>query len=158
MKKLFILIALSLMSSGSMPLGEEFITIHIEQQRPCSCYDRVHEGTLHPEFAACGKAETHVGGTILEVGGSDVYHLDDGPQPFHRDGNSYSTIIRVRYLDNTPIEVLDETRIGPHWVFLLHNDRRARSVLVYVGDTADFIKLHCDTSESPVLCRRFKEA
>lgn len=149
--------------------------LEIRQLRPCTCSEIQAEAGSP---AACGGAGYDIRGTSLVVGGRRIdqvelrdHGLDDNPlawvkgkQPFDRgatraDGSvDWHTVLRFRYTDGSILDVSDPIQATPGaWRVWVYNDRRSRSFLVYVGDTADFVRLACVLDGDRIMCDQYVE-
>lgn len=155
----------------STAMGPEVVELVVEQQRPCSCSELAEKGLIGEEFAGCKPVQ--IRGTVLVVGGASIRQAQvhrDGqwlpldPPTFgeHQRGDVlvYDTVLRVVYPgDLKPLEILEQEQDGSTvWRYSIHNVRRGKSIRIYVGDTAEFVRLDCVLSGGKVRCGTYREA
>jgi len=158
--------------AGVTETAPEILHLVIEQRRPCTCAEQVRQGLRTEEFSAC-ELDPEVRGTVLVIGGRKVPQVqrrDDpgsewehvGPRVFsERESNGllhFATVLRIVYPeDDAPLEVLEGKRTGPVWVYTIRNVRGRRAVRVYVGDTAEYVRLNCVVDGAMLSCEDYLE-
>lgn len=164
---IFVAMLTVLCAGGADVPGPATVVLHVEQQRPCSCEQLDAEGLLAEEFSDCGSSP-ELRGTVLVVGGVPVRQVeartDDGwvdlhGRPFARRGDGeYSTVLRVAYTDDDELLLpVSESRVGATWRIELDNPRLARGFRVYVGDTAEYVRLTCGLDGREIICKNVVE-
>lgn len=161
-------ISLFLCAGAGPGPGPSTVLLVVEQQRTCSCEQRKEEGSLPEEFSSSCGTSPEFRGTVLEIGGADVGQVearvkdrwvDLHGRPFAvRGDGEYSTVLRVAYPDDDELLLpVSERRVGPTWYIELDNPRLRRGFRVYVGDTAEFVRLTCGLDGRTIICKNVVE-
>lgn len=158
-----------LCAGGADALGPETVVLHVEQQRPCSFQQLADQDLVSEEFSGC--ADIEIRGTVLNVGGASIRQtqvrrdgqwVDMDPKTFgeHEKGDvlTYRTVLRVVYPgDLEPLEILGQEQEGSTVTYQILNWRRTRSIRIYVGDTAEYVRLTCVLDGREIICKNVIE-